>query len=129
AASPADLQFKIGPYGKPRLAQSDQRWLQFNLSHSHEKALIAVTPGRSVGIDIEYLHRDLNVASLASYLFSPAERLQWRRAAKAEQRKLFYQYWVCKEAYLKAIGGGLNIDPRRVQLSLPASTPKIDFCD
>ncbi|MDE3084498.1 MAG: 4'-phosphopantetheinyl transferase superfamily protein [Verrucomicrobiota bacterium] len=127
---PAEVCFKFAPYGKPMLAEPSQRWLQFNLSHSRDSVLIAIARDRLVGIDIEYLRPDLDVAHLAPYLFSPIERVQWQRAAAAEQQRLFYQHWVCKQAYLKAIGGGLHSDPRFVLLSLPSRrAPQVEFRD
>ncbi len=52
-ADPGALAFLYGARGKPRLAQPTE--LEFNLSHSHELALVGVTRGIPLGIDVEWL--------------------------------------------------------------------------
>src|SRR5262245_20719597 len=44
---------------------------QFNLSHSGELILIALTIGRAVGIDVERIRNDIEVERLAVSFFSP----------------------------------------------------------
>lgn len=81
--------------GKPYLRDGS---LHFNLSHSGDFALIAVSPQAPVGVDIER-HR---------------ERISWRAIAKryfpepVHTPEEFYRLWVMKEAVLKAIGTGLR---------------------
>src|SRR6185436_5816324 len=49
---PETVRFETGPRGKPHLADTAVD-LRFNLSHAGERALLAVTRGLEVGVDIE----------------------------------------------------------------------------
>ncbi|MBD1846023.1 4'-phosphopantetheinyl transferase superfamily protein [Cyanobacteria bacterium FACHB-63] len=97
---PATLEFDYGAHGKPFLKHSA---LQFNLAHSQHLALYAVTYDRAVGIDIEQVRVIDEVEKLAERFFLPSEAETIRA-----QPNLFFQYWTCKEAFLKATGVGLS---------------------
>jgi 4'-phosphopantetheinyl transferase len=83
---PRDLRFTLGPHGKPALAhnETDEGDLRFNLSHSGGLALVAVTTGHGVGIDLE-LARERYTAE-------------------------FLRTWVAREAAVKCRGLGLGIE-------------------
>lgn len=53
---PKDLIFRHGDWGKPELAGHEE--LRFSLSHCDDLALLAVTAGRDVGVDVERVHGD-----------------------------------------------------------------------
>jgi 4'-phosphopantetheinyl transferase len=56
------LSFSYGHHGKPRLASPrEAKAIQFNVSHTHGKALIAVARGRPVGIDLELKRSEVEV--------------------------------------------------------------------
>ncbi|MCU0551566.1 MAG: 4'-phosphopantetheinyl transferase superfamily protein [Leptolyngbya sp. Prado105] len=97
---PLSLTFEYSPHGKPTLTQSR---IQFNLAHSQHLALYAVTYDRAVGIDLEAIRPVEDLESLVQRFFLPSEY----RAIQADHA-LFFQYWTCKEAFLKAIGTGLS---------------------
>src|SRR5262245_651264 len=56
SAQPQELRFTYNDYGKPSLA--DEQSLQFNMSHSHEVALVAVVRDAAVGVDVERIRAD-----------------------------------------------------------------------
>lgn len=110
ACDPACLRFVYGEAGKPALppAGGGDPPLRFNLSHSSEVALIAVS-GREVGVDVEAINPNLALGHLAARFYSPAEQA-WFRSLSPERRPLaFYQIWTGKEAFLKAKGLGLGL--------------------
>jgi 4'-phosphopantetheinyl transferase len=76
---PAAVELRIEPRGKPRLA-SDSR-LRFNLSHSSDLALVAVTLDREVGVDVQRI---------------------------GDRSPGFYEAWVRREAVVKCLGSGLG---------------------
>ena len=54
SAHPSDVELAAGPHGKPELPGSA---LRFNLSHSGDRALIALADGVEVGVDVERTSR------------------------------------------------------------------------
>jgi len=81
--------------------------LRFNLSHTAGAALIAVAPGREVGVDIERNRPLEDLKAMAHTIFSEEELALWMKLPEADRRAAFYRVWTRKEAYLKAIGLGL----------------------
>jgi len=114
--SPADLAFTQSRWGKPALTTGE---LEFNLSHSGALALLAVAPaGCPVGIDIESLeqHR-LDVATLFDLTCHDSEKAALLALSGNAQRHAFMALWTRKEAYLKALGIGLQAELREVTFS------------
>ncbi len=60
-----------------------------------------------MGIDVEYL-RSVTALDLAQRFFRPPEWTILATLDSAEQQRMFFRYWTCKEAYLKACGDGLG---------------------
>ncbi len=105
--NPEKIQFSYTQRGKPFLESANSSPnLQFNVSHSHGKALYAIALDRQVGIDLEYI-RPIEVQELAKRFFSPKEYEILSVLPPQKQPLGFFQLWTCKEAYLKATGEGL----------------------
>ena len=103
---PASLKFVYGIHGKPSLAES--RGIEFNLAHSKDVALCAVTTGRAIGVDIE-VERPLESAErIIQRFFSPVECAAFLALPQSDRFSAFYRAWARKEAFLKAIGTGLS---------------------
>jgi 4'-phosphopantetheinyl transferase len=103
---PASLTFTSGPHGKPHLAGTAP---PFNLSHSGNLAILAVSPGPEVGIDIERIDPRRATADLAARFFSPAENVALAATPEGEPRTAaFFRIWSRKEAVIKALGEGLT---------------------
>ena len=105
-----DVQFSYGPKGKPELSGSlDQSKIRFNLSHSSELALLALTRGLAIGVDIEWIKADFASDDIAERFFSNTE-VQTLRSLPPDQRtEAFFSCWTRKEAYIKALGEGLSV--------------------
>jgi 4'-phosphopantetheinyl transferase len=103
---PQQLEFTYGSYGKPSLEQAS--YLQFNLAHSHDHALYAMTYDRAIGIDIEQIREIKDLEALTRRFFSPSECRSICQTELESQAKKFFRYWTCKEAFLKATGEGLS---------------------
>jgi 4'-phosphopantetheinyl transferase len=121
SVSPQSLEFETGAWGKPSL-RAPYTNLQFNLSHSQDWALLAITNGFPVGVDLEFHKTDIAVAELAQAILSPAELLTFSLQDKDTQRSQFFAHWTAKEAFLKSLGTGLQIDPRCTEVSFTAGT-------
>jgi 4'-phosphopantetheinyl transferase len=104
--APESLRFTAGARGKPRLADAAVD-LRFNLSHAGERALLAVTCGQEVGVDIER-HRSIEVGDLARRFFAPSECQALQALGSSEQLSAFFRCWTRKEAFIKALGDGLS---------------------
>jgi 4'-phosphopantetheinyl transferase len=107
---PQQLVFLYGAQGKPELpsgmAGPD---IRFNLSHSRDFALLAVTHGQTVGVDIEYINRDFAREGIAERFFSPHEVGILRAVPPDELAEAFFCCWTRKEAYIKALGKGFAV--------------------
>ena len=127
---PADIQFSYGDHGKPYLAElAAGQTLGFNLSHSHELALIGVAPGAELGVDVEHARAERPFERLARRFFVPEEGEVVLSRPPAEWREAFYRTWTLKEAYLKAIGTGLSLPPRSFGLDLTSEPPRLAWTD
>lgn len=91
---PRSLRFALGPYGKPELRETEPAsgeregseppaGLRFNLSHSREIMLVAVTVGREIGVDVE--------------------------CARERHTAKFLRTWTMREATVKCRGTGLGL--------------------
>jgi 4'-phosphopantetheinyl transferase len=105
---PHALVFSYGSRGKPFLAHLLEPPLRFNLSHSGELALVAVTSGRHIGVDIEELRSSADVRELAERFFSPQENAALCALPDTVRLEAFFCCWTLKEAYVKATGDGLG---------------------
>lgn len=106
---PQAINFHYGVHGKPELAvQNPAKPLFFNSSDSHELALFAVCQEESVGIDIEFMRSDVEVLEIAQRFFSPYEYQLLENQPTDQQFAIFFKIWTLKEAFIKAIGMGLN---------------------
>lgn len=103
---PAQLVFSPGRTGKPSLSSSAPGF-QFNISHSGDLALYAVSRELTVGIDLEKIRPVQNLTPLTKRYFTPAEHSAINSLPPDEREKAFFKAWVLKEAYVKATGEGL----------------------
>jgi 4'-phosphopantetheinyl transferase len=122
--APGEVRFTYGAHGKPVLAGSaSAQSLRFNLSHSRGVTLYAVTHGREIGVDIEFI-RDLpDAEAIARRFFSPAEVTALLGLPDDLRRDAFFRCWTRKEAYIKAQGTGLTASLVRFSVSLVPDQP------
>lgn len=106
--TPEELKFSYGSKGKPDLSEPSDT-ITFNLSHSDEKALLAVARGLTLGVDIEFIKLDFGGQEIAERFFSQYE-VNTLLGLPVEQRaQAFFSCWTRKEAYIKAVGEGLSL--------------------
>ena len=125
-AKPAELSFCYGARGKPALGGAHEgHELQFNLSDSAGLAVLAVTRGRAVGIDVEHLDRNADDQGLARRFFAPEEVAELTALPPSQRRAGFFNCWTRKEAYIKAHGHGLLMALDRFAVSLTPGKPAV----
>lgn len=119
--TPQDIMLTYGPYGKPALADhadATHAALNFNLTHADDMALVAVTRGRWIGVDLERIDRPAPI-DVGLHQFHMREVASLRaRAGDAEALcKHFWRLWTLKESLVKATGLGLTIPLNRFDVS------------
>ncbi|WP_166676744.1 4'-phosphopantetheinyl transferase family protein [Paraburkholderia caballeronis] len=114
------LRFVLSAAGKPRLPSSDAP--RFNVSHSGEQALIAVSRTREVGIDIELADAGLDWRELVGLVCTDAERAALESVPPPLQHAQFFRCWTAKEAALKALGIGITDGLRVLTIDLDSET-------
>lgn len=120
--APERLAFATGPAGKPSLAPNPDD-VRFNASNAAGLAVVAVTAGQEVGIDIEALRPVPDALELARRFFSPAELEALTATPVEERNSAFLVAWTRKEAYIKALGGGLSVALDSFTVSIGADEP------
>jgi 4'-phosphopantetheinyl transferase len=111
------LEFGKENLGKPFLARP-VRAASFNLSHSGHLALVAVSSGPEVGVDVEMIRDEADLSGVARGFFSARENGWLKSLEPGEQLRGFYRLWTLKEACLKAAGTGLTLAPDRFELTI-----------
>ena len=106
---PEDFVFEYLEHGKPVLI-NDARFadITFNVSHSSDFALIAISQKQNIGIDIEKVNHKLDHQALVTRFFSEIEQSEFLTIAEANKAKAFCACWTRKEAFIKAIGDGIT---------------------
>jgi 4'-phosphopantetheinyl transferase len=105
--APEAIELVRGERGKPLLATAPER-LAFNLSHSGELTLVAVSRGREVGVDVEREKPGRDLVALAERALPPEDAVAVRAAGDGERTRVFYALWTRHEARLKCLGIGLG---------------------
>ena len=131
---PSTLVFEFNGHGKPFLENTN---LEFNVSHSRDRLLIAVTFGRAVGVDIEFRRNNVNMDAIAERWFAPEEcALSQGAPARSNiegenSTGPFFDIWAKKEAYVKALGQGIfkKFDTFAVPLGNEPGVPMIGIHD
>jgi len=117
---PGSLIFAAGERGKPYLRGIG---LHFNLSHSEDRAVLAVSRQASIGIDIECFHRRVDIDGLSRRCFCESEIAMFAGMSEEEKQRAFFRVWTAKEARMKATGEGFYLDPRRIEVAFENGLP------
>lgn len=111
AETGAEFPFKweTGKYGKPYLV--DYPDLHINLAHSKDYAVCAVSD-TEIGVDIQYM-RDFNEAVMRRCF--TAEETAIVKSSE-NKKSAFYDLWVRKESFAKAVGKGLLLPMNEISV-------------
>ena len=106
---PAAVDFATTRYGQPMpVPCSPASALSFSVSHSGGRVLLAFSRGIRVGIDVERVREDVDIAGIARRYFAPLEIEGLLSLPDDRRVEAFFAVWTRKEAYLKARGEGLS---------------------
>lgn len=118
---PAEWKFDQNKYGKPAIkAEQNSAAIYFNLSHSSERAVLAVSTMEYIGVDIESNRKDRRVKKLVDRYFGTEEVKDLLALDESQQQARFYELWTLKEAYIKACGLGLAIPLQQFNYGFPS---------
>jgi 4'-phosphopantetheinyl transferase len=110
-------------YGKPFLPDHS---LWFNVSHSHDRMLCAVTPCGPIGIDIERISAARDLQGIAQRYFAAGEYRRFEGLRDCDRLRGFYECWTRKEAFIKATGAGLSQDLKSFEVAFgPGESPQL----
>lgn len=111
-----ELVYVTGRFGKPSLVGAPA--CHFNLSHSEDMAVIAISDAAEIGVDVEVLREVPDASALAEQHFTPAERAEYALVPAGQSHRAFLRVWTRKEACLKAAGLGLSLAPSSFEAGL-----------
>lgn len=103
----AEIPINYTATKKPYIIHNVRSGVHFNLAHSDDLAVLAVTSAHEIGVDIEKVQATFR-ESVAQRFFSEEEYQQLNSLPPSEQAAAFYRIWARKEAIVKAIGKGLT---------------------
>jgi len=122
---PIDIEYTKGEKGKPYLSSCLNSSIQFNLSHTKDIALLAISSDGEVGVDIEHLDRKTDWKGIVKRFFTADEQQALFILPEELQQQAFYELWTRKEAYMKVLGSGLSLSPTAFSLTVPPEKPAL----
>ncbi len=127
--APADVRFTYASHGKPALA-AGMDGVEFNMSHSEEAVVIAVSSAGPVGIDIEAIRVMRERDDVARRTFADGEYRRLCALDEVRRTEGFFTCWTRKEAFVKALGEGLSHPLDRFEVTLaPGDPPRLLHLD
>ena len=118
---PADaIPIKTEAQGKPFI---DAKELYFNMSHSKDVAVFALSNRGHVGIDVELFDRKVEIDDLSRHYYTSSEQEVLASLAGMERSQMFFWLWTAKEARMKVTGEGLALDPRHIDVVVEDGWP------
>ncbi len=122
-----ELSFERDKADRPYIITPAQRPIDVNLSHSGTYVAAAVSTVGRIGVDVE-IERPVH-SGVAERCFAPAELDLLRNTPATMRRSRFFQLWTLKEAYIKAVGGGLALQLKRISFDLGGDTIRVTVLD
>ncbi len=116
--NPFQIEIESNNYGKLILSNIKQQNLHFNLSHSQDYIIYAFCFNDEVGIDIEKIDTSINHLEISENYFTDMEIEYLKDSADKDAiAKRFFTIWTRKEALLKAMGVGLAVDLKKIDVT------------
>ncbi len=125
---PCDIQFEFNGHGKPSVSAPKSVCRPFNIAHTEGMVLMATCQSGLVGVDVESLVRKPNLEIASRYFATEEVEFVMSKATADERFLAFLRVWTLKEAYIKAVGGGLSIPLGDFVFSeVDSESPRISF--
>lgn len=128
ATGPQLIRYRGGagasPGTKPRFEDAAAD-LELSISHSGERAAVALSRIVAVGVDVERIGSQAAERPLVESVLEPTEQDELGALPESTRAWAFSRYWTRKEAILKATGDGLSVSPRRICVSGATVAPAL----
>lgn len=111
------------PHGPPRPTHRPD--LRLSISHARDRVAVAVTRAPGVGVDVEAVERDLDLAGMQAQVLTGQEASALAELDPAERARGFLTYWTRKEAVVKATGDGLRAGLGEIAVTPPHAPPEL----
>lgn len=119
-----DIRFSYLENGKPLLCAVPGRLApHFNVSHSADMGVVAVTAAGPVGIDVEELRPVPDALDIGRNFLAPGEAALLKQCTGLALSETFLRIWTCKEACVKATGAGLSQSLSDFEISFSGDAP------
>jgi 4'-phosphopantetheinyl transferase len=120
--APTAIEFHYAQHGKPSVTSATAP-IHFNLSHSADTAIYAISSSRIPGVDIEHLNRDVEIDALAQRFFTHRECAELQSIPTADRKRAFLAAWTRKEAIVKSTGDGLRLPLDQIEVTVALDAP------
>ena len=111
------LSFGVSGHGKPfAVIRGENYPVSFNVSHSGDHGLIALSATGRLGVDVEERAAKRSLALLIEEVMGPDEQAELAALHGTERLYRFYRLWTFKEALIKALGTGFSTAPSQFQI-------------
>lgn len=113
------IKFTNNKFGKPLLVKNlSNKVINFNISHSKDVALFCFAKNSTIGIDVEFKRQDIEIKEIAKRFFTAKENTSLDHFPEKQKLEIFFTYWTCKEAFIKAIGKGLSYPLNKFEIDV-----------
>ncbi len=129
--APGEIVFETEASGKPRLGASQAPGaIAFSFSRTGGLALVGITAGAPLGVDVEEVRAFDDFEGVARRLFAPGEHRALCRLPAPARLRGFFECWTRKEAVVKALGVGLSVPLNSFEVAFgPGVAPGIARID
>lgn len=127
---PESVPLQREPGDRPRLRPAPGvRDLSISSASSGTSGVVAIGAGAEIGIDVEHVTRQRFPDGVSKTMLHPRETAVFETLPRGARAAWLADAWVCKEATLKALGVGLEVDPRTVEVMSLVATIRPDVSD
>lgn len=119
--SARDISFHYNRFGKPQVSFPPSDEIFFNVTHSGEFCLIAISHSNQIGVDIELI-KPVDYELLSKNIFSVTEKAEFNSISDDLKPTSFFCGWTRKESFIKGIGEGLSFPLQNFSVTLNHET-------
>ncbi|MGO9319215.1 MAG: 4'-phosphopantetheinyl transferase family protein [Solirubrobacteraceae bacterium] len=113
------------PHGKPRVPRSVGGGIELSISHAGELVAVAIATATPVGVDVEQVEGRRDVRDISALMLSDVEHREQLELDVSDRKRAILISWTRKEALTKAVGFGLRLSPRDIEITSAQDPPRL----